>query len=504
MHDFDTLAGDFILQELAIPHKKDPDRIHYEAQLKRNRNLQVAELSIQIVADQQGDVKGQMMSYNKLKNGVPVEIFPYENESIVLAISKLYPVLKELGMRGPVNIQGRLTDKGLQIFEINARFTGITGLRACMGFNEVEACIKEWLNIGGIQDSLKVNTNRFGMRQVADKAIHLGKNLEVQQRSALINGKTLTVKTTLLLTGATGYLGRNLIDSLLEDKAPFVIFALVRDKKKAVALLPEAVTCFDWEDLENGVLSLGSVDVLLHAGFARPHRSQEELADSLAFTSELFRRATSHQVAHIVNISSQSVYGQADLPPWSETATIAPNTPYGMAKYASELLLESNVGRHQHIQYTSIRLGGLVGGAKGLVEVDVVARLVSKALRSEGIEVKGGMQIVERLDIRDAVTAISALLNKQNVRWEPVYNLGSSAPIRLLDLVEQIVDTVSHEAKVPRSIIAVKDEAVSMFYGMDCASFYRDFEWRPKYSMVDCIKSMIAFKRESDILMAQK
>ena len=53
---------------------------------------------------------------------MPIEITPYEN-STYGEIDKLLPVLKEFGHRGPLNIQGRLTDQGLKLFEMNARFT---------------------------------------------------------------------------------------------------------------------------------------------------------------------------------------------------------------------------------------------------------------------------------------------------------------------------------------------------------------------------------------------
>lgn len=495
--DLKVINDQMIIQEFAIPHKNDPDYTFFKEQLEKNCNPQVSEISVQVVADQQGNLIGQMMSFNKLKNGVPIEIFPYENEGILQVVSQLYPFLKELGWKGPLNLQGRLTDNGFKIFEMNARFTGITGLRACMGFNEVAVCIQDWLGITSDGNSLDLNTNRFGVRQMTDKAIHLDKNLEVKERSELINGKSLNNKTTLLLTGATGYLGRNLIDSLVEVNAPFAICALVRDKKKALEVLPEQVTCFDWQDLENGVLSLGSVDILLHAGFARPHCSQEEIADSLAFSSELFRRAISNQVAHIINISSQSVYGQTNVPPWKETAIIAPNTPYGMAKYASELLLESRAAQHKHINYTSIRLGSLVGGAKGMVAVDLVSKLVTKALESETIQINGGTQLVNRLDIRDAINAITTLLMHSTMNWKKVYNLGSSTSISLIDLATLIVDTVATASDTPRSIIEVHNSNETLSAGMDCSVFYQDFQWKPKYSMIEGIKTLIDFNYKS-------
>jgi carbamoyl-phosphate synthase large subunit len=46
------------------------------------------------------------------------------------------------GAHGPINFQLRRTDRGPVIFEINARFSGTTPLRAEVGFNEVEAMLR--------------------------------------------------------------------------------------------------------------------------------------------------------------------------------------------------------------------------------------------------------------------------------------------------------------------------------------------------------------------------
>ena len=165
----------YIIQEVAIPSKDDPNFEQYIEQLNRKQNFQVSEISIQLVADEESNIIGRMASFNKLNQGVPIEIIPYKNDQIWEVIDKLLPKFKELGLRGPLNIQGRITEDGFKIFEMNPRFTGITGLRALMGFNEVEASIKKWLNIDSDNISLELNYERFGIRQTSDKAIPLRK-----------------------------------------------------------------------------------------------------------------------------------------------------------------------------------------------------------------------------------------------------------------------------------------------------------------------------------------
>jgi len=51
-------------------------------------------------------------------------------------------VAEALGGYGPVNFQLRDTATGPKVFEINARFSGTTPIRAAMGFNEVEAVLR--------------------------------------------------------------------------------------------------------------------------------------------------------------------------------------------------------------------------------------------------------------------------------------------------------------------------------------------------------------------------
>jgi len=210
--DIVKITEDHIVQELAIPRIDDPNYVFYMSHIAKNRNPQVSEVSIQIVYSPEAKLMGRMFSYNKLNNGIPIEIVPYDDDYIWSIVDKLTPVLLKMGLRGPLNIQGRLTENGLKLFEMNPRFTGITGLRALMGFNEVEACVKEWLDIDTGNNQLQFNYNRFGIRQTADKSIPIERNNEVLSLFKHLNNGIIKKKKTLLITVASGYLGQNLID----------------------------------------------------------------------------------------------------------------------------------------------------------------------------------------------------------------------------------------------------------------------------------------------------
>jgi nucleoside-diphosphate-sugar epimerase/carbamoylphosphate synthase large subunit len=492
--DLNKINDNHILQELAIPDVNDPNREYYLEQIKKSVNPQVSEISIQLVYDRDQRLLGKMASFNKLRNGVPVEILPYENKQIWNVIDKLTPELLRMGLRGPVNIQGRLTDNGLKLFEMNPRFTGITGLRALMGFNEVEACVKEWLNIDAENNTLHFNSSRFGVRQTADKSLPIIRNERVSALSKKLNGFTVAKTKKVFVTGATGYLGQNLINNLFGD-SEFEVWAFGRDKSRSKKILNEkAGRIYDLKDLEFGNIHLGNIDILVHMGFARPHKSNDEIAGSLKFAHEIFTRAAQHQVPAVINISSQSVYGLENEPLWTEETPVYPSSPYAQAKYASELMLASLHEMDKQLNQTSIRLGSLAGGAPGLIENDFLSKMTKQALEGEDLTVIGGEQQMERLDIRDAVAGITRLIKTDPKEYNSVYNFGSGVTYSLSEIANEIKDLVSEKTGNSNLKINIrKSDSEPMNFGMDSTKFYKDLGWRPQYSIKETIKSLIDY-----------
>jgi nucleoside-diphosphate-sugar epimerase len=492
--DLNLIGDQHVIQELAIPCSEDPNRDIFLEQIDKNINPQISEISIQLVANKNGALLGRMASYNKLNNGVPIEIVPYENEYVWSEIDKLIPTFRELGMRGPLNIQGRLTDNGLKLFEMNARFTGITALRALMGFNEVEACIKEWLDIDDGCNSLKLNYDRFGVRQVADKAIPIQRNEKVKELSILLNKTQIKNKPTLLITGAGGYLGRNLIRKL-KEVGTYEIYALDIDKSRIQSLFSSdyRVKCFDLLDLKTGRLSLGSVDTMVHCAFARPHCSNQEIAASLEFTNEIIMRAAVNQIPAIINISSQSVYGLSREPLWTERLPAAPETVYAQAKHASEMMARNVTQINKQTCTTSLRMADLSGGQEGLLATDYLSKFVLQAIKGETIKIVGGSQCLEWLDIRDAVNSIIFCLKKNPCDWEYIYNVGIGKSYNIVDIGKITVDIAKTYDCFGSSKIVVEPQDVQMNFGMDNSKFKNDSGWSPLYDVPDIIDSLFQY-----------
>lgn len=490
--DFSRITDDHIIQELAIPLASDPNFSFYIKEIAKNNNPQVSEISIQIVLGVDGEIIGKMASFNKLNNGVPIEIVPYESDSLWEVVDQLIPIFRAKGLVGPLNIQGRLTQKGLKLFEMNPRFTGITGLRALMGFNEVEACIKSWLAIDS-SPKLSINNNRFGIRQTTDKVISFARNDKAMDFATSVNsGRVLKPKRTVLITGASGYLGQMLVKKISNDQT-FDVIVCGRDVHKLTRLYSNSgVTVQSNDDIFNSAISLGNIDLAIHLGFARPHQSNEEIAQSLEFTNRLFFKLASQQVSEIINISSQSVYGDLNVRFWNEDSSISPQGLYGQAKYASELMLQSVKSIHPHLNCTSLRLGTLAGGHDGLEPVDALSKLVLEALSKNEITLLNGELEFDRLDLRDAVDGIMKLVCHNSIMWNPTYNMGAEKSISLSEISGIIKDSVASLSNTELTVIDQKKE-FSRKPKLNSELFKSHFQWTPESSMKSTVGTLVNY-----------
>ena len=491
----------YVCQELLSLRTNDRYYEEFKKTFEEGRVPQLSELSLQYVTGRRGEFLGKIATVNRLKHGVPVEIIPIQREDVWEAVYPILSFFRRVGLRGPVNIQGRITEEGVRFFEVNPRFTGLTGLRARMGFNEVEACLHSWMGQSPQEDVFQGETKKFGLRQVADRGIAINEHTAAQEVYQQINHRSVDPRKVLLITGSTGYLGRNLIRALDPEKYEIWILSTHPDRVKK--LFQDKVSrCYSEDVFQEGGLPWGGVDILLHAGFARPYRSNQDIADSLAFTEKLFRYAGRHETPAIINISSQSIYGQIARPPWSESTPASPESPYAAAKYASELMLSREAYHHPHLHVTSLRLAGLTGGQEGLVPVDLVTKFVQQALEGGPLEILGEHRF-ERLDIRDAVQGIIHFLDVPSSTWGVVYNLGKGETFTITDLAGAVLDEVRKATgKEPPEMIT-RHIHQPLHFGMDSSAFYEITGWVPEYSLRDSICSLISYLSENEQMMDQ-
>lgn len=297
---------------------------------------------------------------------------------------------------------------------------------------------------------------------------------------------------TILITGAGGVLGRELVDQLIKkEKCKIIALELSKEYLPADFFHNERIECYDNQEWREGKLPWNKIDMIVHCAFARSSNGRL-LAESLEFTKALFSEAVENRVSAIINISSQSVYGRSQPPLWTENTPVSPEPPdtfYALAKYASELLALSICNTsNSKTAVTNLRLASLSG--RGMDE-RLTSRFVRSALEGEPIKLIGGQQTMAYMDVRDAADGIIALMSTDTAKWKDVYNFGNQFRYTIKEIAE-IVAEVSKKYTDNPVKIEIEKKDVHLDTGMDSTLFYTDTNWTPKHdmeSMIDWIFS---------------
>jgi nucleoside-diphosphate-sugar epimerase len=485
--DLGQLPEEYVVQPYAMPRIDDPDHSVLCEAISQRRLVQVSEISCQWLISATGDVLGHMATRNRLKAGVPIEVVPIDDKPYWEALQPLIPLLLSYGMRGPVNIQGRMTAEGPRFFEMNGRFTGISGLRAKLGFNEVDLAIRSFMNQPALPSRLAVNSRRIGLRQVAERVVSVSDRPDVEAvTSRRVPSLEPATTRNVLVTGATGWLGRHLVQALLRHRSVGAVYALVRSRDRARAIWPRPdprLRLWMAGEVENRDSRFADVDAVFHLAAERNPLDCAGHAQSLALTRLLCEAAIHYQHPRFIYLSSQSVYGAGLPTPWTERLPPAPESTYGMDKWAGEQMT-AMVGRMSGAsRATSLRLARLYGAADGLRWNELPHKFLRAAMNGDTLTILGGGQVFDLLHIRDAVRALLSLLENKSAAWEPVYNVGGCAPVSITRIAESAVAAAGHRGRTGACIDYKPMNACGQSFGMDCSLFARDTEWQPAIAL---------------------
>lgn len=121
------------------------------------------------------DESGGMLSCNTVRitkeGGVTASAEPVDDPAIERFMAAYVAPFAELGLVGPLNVQCCEVAKGSFVpFELNARFTGTSAARACLGFNEVLLAIDYFLE-GKRPSPAAAQDPAFVVRMLVDRLV---------------------------------------------------------------------------------------------------------------------------------------------------------------------------------------------------------------------------------------------------------------------------------------------------------------------------------------------
>jgi carbamoylphosphate synthase large subunit len=168
------VADEDVVQDYLVPEAWGVRAVSPQDVLKGGRLRQEDEVSVQAMVGPAGEIVAMFASINELRDGVPVRICPTMDEQVLEFSEKVFRMFAGMGHVGPVNIQGRKTEGGMVLYEVNPRFTGITVVRAALGWNECEAALRLFV-LGESPESvaarLSYGTETFCLRYTTEEFV---------------------------------------------------------------------------------------------------------------------------------------------------------------------------------------------------------------------------------------------------------------------------------------------------------------------------------------------
>lgn len=291
----------------------------------------------------------------------------------------------------------------------------------------------------------------------------------------------------IAISGVGGFLGGKLLETPKIER--FEIVALTSQVELCREKFAHQTNISFYRSNDLREIPWNEIDVLINCAF--PCNSNgAELASGLQYIERLLDLAVKCGVKSLINISSQSVYSPKRLYAASERELLSLESCYAVGKYASELLTDILSG---NIPHTNLRIGNLVGVNS---EQRILNRFVSQVLEGKSIHIWNTNRYFDYLDVRDAANAILQVAVCDAETWQPVFNLGAGKTYSILELA-QYVNEIAEIVGIRPVDICIEDNADNGERGNSgvlCDAFFRQFGWKPSYSIRNTIESIFAAK----------
>ena len=272
--------------------------------------------------------------------------------------------------------------------------------------------------------------------------------------------------STILITGATGFLGYYLTEVLLEANAALnlnnSIIICARNFDKAYSLFQHRIKQKNVRlvlgDLcEEIIIPIHKIDYIIHAAMPSDAKNVKDhpgevIRSAIKGTETILSLAEKHNTRSIVYVSSVTVYGKTENVAYIDEEFVGEqdwkngSDSYMLGKRVAEHLMLSEAAA-QNITIKIVR-PGFIFGANPMPDSRVYNNLIEKAARQEAIELLSDGSLTRPLVyVMDVVKAIFMMLDDEE---SGCYNV-TSGECSLLKYAKMVADYSKSEFKVKKS-----------------------------------------------------
>ena len=301
----------------------------------------------------------------------------------------------------------------------------------------------------------------------------------------------------IFITGATGFIGSWLLESLIyiakQKNINLSISILTRNKNNFLNNYPHLQNSL-FNILEGDIRSLEvnaidrNIDYIIHAATDAKlnHENPLLVADTIVQgTRNVLEICRQHKITKLLFLSSGAVYGKdsPELSGFGENSPLSPDcnnsvSSYGEAKRYAELLC-SIYHKQFQIPYVTARCFSFVGPRLPINSHFAIGNFIKNIICNEDIEISGdGKDIRSYLYIADLVVWLFNILI--NAKPATVYNVGSNNNYTIEQIAQMVIKStkstrkykilnqnINSSAYIPNINKALEELNVAVFHNIE-------------------------------------
>jgi len=250
------------------------------------------------------------------------------------------------------------------------------------------------------------------------------------------------LKSEVIVTGGAGFIGSNIVSSLLEQGYDVHIFDNLSSGNINNILLEKIK--FHNIDLKNDYKKWPQINAKIIFHFAANadvrgglKNHNVDINENLLVTKNVCDYSVHNKIKNLIFASSATVYGEPEVFPTPENITSNQTSLYGASKISCEAFIQaySNYGFFKSTIFRFVSWIG-IGYSHGVI-YDFVRKLLDNS--SKLYILGNGNQVKSYLDVRDGIRGVLNIPEKHNLN-SSVFNLGHHETMNVKRLADIICD----------------------------------------------------------------
>lgn len=302
-------------------------------------------------------------------------------------------------------------------------------------------------------------------------------------------------KPTILLTGATGFLGSHLLEALLKQSYSVVILKRSTSNLWRIEHLAGQYKSYNLDEVSlDNIFAEQKIDIVVHlATLYKKFDTVEDVAAmmdaNVRFPTELLVQGAKNGILGFINTGTFFEY-DCSLQPINENAKLSPFNFYARTKLTFETMLKSF---SDACVINTFRLFSPFGEKDN---PKLVPMIIEKSLKGEEIKLSEGLQKIDLVYVEDIVSAYLCAIERMlihDIKPEyEVFNIGSGTALSIRDVVSLIEQKLGYRINISWGTESLVDIPIA-YASIDKAKSM--LGWRPSVGVQQGIGNTISYLR---------